>query len=162
MFEVLQFLVIIKSPFSDMVRKHLVNGKTLINLQKLEKLFTPELTTANILPYLKMIMIMQEIRGSDPFASHVSLPCQTNDRPRPRSMMIDERLLKTIQVCMGRVSDKELILWTTENVVELLNNLNFQKFVPTVQQCRIDGFILLCVASDWDCLFRLKKYMQNP
>jgi hypothetical protein len=72
-----------------MVRKHLVNGKTLINLQKIEKLFTPELTTANILPYLKMIMIIQEIRGSDLFASHVSLPDQTNDRPRPRSMMID-------------------------------------------------------------------------
>lgn len=40
MFEVLQFLVIIKSPFSDMVRKHSVNGKTLANLSKVERLFS--------------------------------------------------------------------------------------------------------------------------
>lgn len=37
--------------------------------------------------------------------------------------------------------------------------MHFTQFVPTVQSCSIDGFILLCVAGDWDCLVRLKKYM---
>ena len=43
--------------------------------------------------------------------------------------------------------------------MELLQAMNFHQFLPTVQSCRIDGITLLCVASDWDCLCRLKKYL---
>lgn len=59
MFEVLQFLMIIRSPFSDMVRKHQVNGNVLLNLAKLEKLLQGELNATNILPYLKMVAVVQ-------------------------------------------------------------------------------------------------------
>jgi|JI6StandDraft_1071083.scaffolds.fasta_scaffold109905_2 hypothetical protein len=159
MFEVLQFLVIIRSPFSDMVRSHKVNGNLLVNVCKLEKLFASELNAHNILPYLKMLMVVQEIRGTNPFAEHVLRDAQLGDRPRPRSMMIEERLLRAIQVTMERITDRPFILWTTEQLVELLQAMNFRRFVSTVQSCRIDGFILMCVASDWDCLCRLKKYL---
>lgn len=43
--------------------------------------------------------------------------------------------------------------------MELLQAMNFNRFVKTVQQCRLDGFILLCIGSDWESLCRLKKYM---
>lgn len=39
LFEVLSFMVIIRSPFSDMVRKGRIDGRQLCDLKKTEKLF---------------------------------------------------------------------------------------------------------------------------
>lgn len=107
-------MVIIRSPFSDMVRKHQVSGNLLVNLPKLEKLFVSELNTNNILPYLKMLMIVEEIRGSNPFPEHCcSKDILLANRPRPRSMVIDERLMRAIQAAMERISDRPFIQWSS-------------------------------------------------
>lgn len=103
-----------------------------------------------------MLMIVQELRSPGPEPSKPA-----NSRPRPRSMMFQERLLHSILVNMERVTDKALILWTSDNIAELLTYLQFERFIGIVKSARIDGFILICVASDWDCLLRLRAYMQD-
>ena len=75
--------------------------------------------------------------------------------------MIHERLLSTIKRQMEKVNVKPLILWTTSDIIELLTLLRFDKFVGLVLNTHVDGFVLLCVASDWDCLLKLRKYMQD-